>query len=66
MLSTVDELKGNTTEETIRKFIGEQVKLFSQNLPDYKKLYDYQIRNEELPKTSTRKVKRHLVTWIRQ
>jgi len=66
MLSTVDELKGNTTEETIRKFIGEQIKLFSQNLPDYKKLYDYQIRNEELPKTSTRKVKRHLVTWIRQ
>ncbi len=66
MLATVEQLRGNVTDETVRAFIGEQVRLFCEKLPDYKKIYDIRIRDRELPKTSTRKVKRHLVTWTSQ
>lgn len=65
MLGTVDELKNNITEENVRSFIGAEIKAIFENLPDYKHLLDFQVRDRELPKTTTRKVKRHLVTWIK-
>lgn len=65
-LGSEPSLKGNLTEGGIKAFISEEVKARCSDLPDYKKIFDFQIRDEELPKTPTRKVKRHLVTWIKE
>ncbi len=64
-LGSEPSLKGNLTEEAIKNVISEEIKKVCMDLPDYKKIFDFQIRDEELPKTPTRKVKRHLVTWIK-
>ncbi len=64
-IGSVPELSEKLTDETIREFIGTEVKKIFADLPDYKRILDFQVRNEELPKTSTRKVKRHMVKWIK-
>ncbi|MBN2070312.1 MAG: acyl--CoA ligase [Candidatus Krumholzibacteriota bacterium] len=66
MLGTVAELKSELTEENIKRFIGEELRAIFEDLPDYKHLLGFQIRDMELPKTTTRKVKRHLVSWARE
>lgn len=65
-LGSEPSLKDNLTEEDIKSVISEEIKKVCGDLPDYKKIFDFQIRDEELPKTPTRKVKRHLVTWIKE
>ena len=59
-------LQGELTEESIRMTISDEIKKTCADLPDYKRIIEFQIRDEELPKTPTRKVKRHLVTWIKK
>ena len=54
------------TEEGIRQTISDEIRKVCSELPEYKRIIDFQIRDEELPKTPTRKVKRHLVTWIKE
>ena len=66
MLGSVEELKSNLTEDNVHRFIGEEIRAIFENVPDYKHLVGFQIRDRELPKTTTRKVKRHLVSWIRE
>ncbi|MFN4245911.1 MAG: AMP-dependent synthetase/ligase, partial [Brevinematia bacterium] len=44
----------------IEKIIDNVVKEINSKLPDYKKIKGYKILTEELPKTSTRKIKRYL------
>lgn len=44
----------------VEKIIDEVVKKVNSKLPDYKKIKGYKILTEELPKTSTRKIKRYL------
>lgn len=63
-LGSSETLKGRLTEEGIRSTITEEVKRVCAGLPEYKRVVDFQIRDEELPKTTTRKIKRHLVKWI--
>ncbi|MCS7299016.1 MAG: AMP-binding protein [Spirochaetia bacterium] len=46
--------------EDIEKIIDGVVKELNTKLPDYKKIKSYKILTEELPKTSTRKIKRYL------
>ncbi|MCX8028720.1 MAG: AMP-binding protein [Brevinematales bacterium] len=46
--------------EEIEKIIDNIVKDVNSSLPDYKKIKSYKILTEELPKTSTRKIKRYL------
>ena len=65
-LGSEPALKENLTDDGIRAFISEEVKTRCAGLPDYKKIFDFQIRNDEFPKTPTRKVKRHLVPWIKE
>ncbi len=48
------------SEERIEKLIYNEVKKVNQKLPDYKKIKSFKIHNEELQKTSTRKIKRYL------
>ncbi|MBN2183804.1 MAG: AMP-binding protein [Candidatus Krumholzibacteriota bacterium] len=66
MLGSVKELKGSLTDENVHRFIGEEIRAIFENVPDYKHLIGFRIRDSELPKTTTRKVKRHLVSWIRE
>ncbi|MDI6736645.1 MAG: long-chain fatty acid--CoA ligase [bacterium] len=51
-----DYVKG--TDKEIRKIIDDEIKEYGQNLADYKRVVDFEIWQEELPKTSTRKIKR--------
>ncbi|MEN2997534.1 MAG: AMP-binding protein [Brevinematia bacterium] len=44
----------------IEKIIESVVREINSKLPDYKKIKGYKILTEELPKTSTRKIKRYL------
>lgn len=50
------------TEEFINSTIDKHVRDVNQELADYKKIRNWQIRQEEFPKTSTRKIKRYLFT----
>jgi long-chain acyl-CoA synthetase len=49
----------------IERRIDEHMQRVSSTLPLYKRVKTYEIRDEELPRTATRKVKRReLVSWI--
>ncbi len=48
------------TDEFIENTIVKHVREVSSRLADYKKIKGWRIRNEEFPKTSTRKIKRYL------
>ncbi len=65
-LSSLEEEKGKMTEEEIRNTIEDEIRKTTVDLADYKHIADFQIRDEELPKTTTRKIKRHLVKWIEE
>ncbi len=55
------EKKGiEVNEKNIYNFIGEQIKKYSQDLADYKRVKRFAIRQEEFPKTTSQKVKRYL------
>ncbi len=54
---------GGTSGESVERVIGAEIKRICCALPEYKRVRDFRIRSEELPKTTTRKVKRHLVIW---
>jgi long-chain acyl-CoA synthetase len=57
---------GNLTDERVRELVTAEVRSVCTGLPEYKRIREIRIRNEELPKTSTRKVKRHLVAWTKE
>ena len=50
-------LKGLSLDDK-RSKIRQELENYQKNLPAYKKVLDFEIWNEELPKTSTKKVKR--------
>jgi len=53
--------KGITlSEQDIRSIYKDEVKRCNENLPAYKKINRFEIREEEFPKTTTKKIKRHL------
>jgi len=54
---------GGASEESVQRIIGAEIKRVCDGLPEHKRIRDFRIRSEELPKTTTRKVKRHLVMW---
>lgn len=52
---------GNTmTHENIQEFIKTEVRAINRTLESYKKIRDFSIREQEFPKTTTRKIKRFL------
>jgi long-chain acyl-CoA synthetase len=51
------ELDQHKIRETLRREVGR----VNQELAPFKRIKDFQLRDEELPKTSTRKVKRYLM-----
>lgn len=53
--------KGITmTEDDVRAIYKEIVNEVNEGLPIYKKITQFEIRDEEFPKTTTKKIKRHL------
>jgi long-chain acyl-CoA synthetase len=53
--------KGITlSEQDIQSIYKDEVKKCNENLPVYKKITRFEIREEEFPKTTTKKIKRHL------
>jgi long-chain acyl-CoA synthetase len=65
-LGILEEREGKMTEQDIKNTIETEIKKTTTELADYKHITDFQIRDEELPKTTTRKIKRHLVKWIEE
>lgn len=49
------------TEKDIEDLISKEIKTYMSNLALYKRVKRFVIQDEELPKTTTRKIKRHLV-----
>ena len=49
------------TKEMVENIIEEHIRKVNSTLLEYKKIRGYEILYEELPKTSTRKVKRYLL-----
>ncbi len=54
------------TEEKIKEVLSARIEEICSELPEYKKIYDFQLRGEELPRTATNKLKRHMITWIEE
>ncbi len=48
------------TDEKIREILKKEIQELSKELADYKRVKDFELRKEEFPKTSTRKIKRYL------
>jgi long-chain acyl-CoA synthetase len=65
-LGAAPKLLSDRSEEAIRTLLASEIKNACSALPDYKHVVDFQIRDTELPKTTTRKLKRHLVKWIEE
>ena len=62
-------MRGDTaqvSEETIRELIADEIRQINTDLADYKHIHEFRIRDSELPKTPTRKLKRHLVKWTEE
>jgi len=56
-----EEFGPNIKEKEIEELISKEVKKLMANLALFKRVKRFIIRDEELPKTTTRKIKRHLV-----
>lgn len=51
-----------TSEKVIEAAIAADIRQVNMEMASYKRIKSFKIMNEELPKTSTRKVKRHMFT----
>ena len=52
------------TKKDVYNLIRSEIKKYSANLADYKRVKEFMIRDEEFPKTSTRKIKRYAVDEV--
>lgn len=50
------------SEDDVLKVYKDEIQKVNKNLPTYKKITQYEIREEEFPKTTTQKIKRHMFT----
>ena len=60
--------KGITlSKQDIETIFKDVIRKANEELPTYKKIVQFEIREEEFPKTTTQKIKRHLFieTWIK-
>ena len=61
--SIKDKLKLSTiTKEDVIKVLKEEIKLVNKNMPLYKRIKDFSINENEFIKTTTKKIKRYLVS----
>ena len=60
VINKLESLGNQLSDENIREFIKAEVRNTNRTLQSYKKIRDFAIRQEEFPKTTTRKIKRFL------
>jgi len=48
------------SEEDIESIFKDEIKKVNEDLPAYKKILQFEVREEEFPKTTTKKIKRHM------
>lgn len=60
VINKLDRLGDKTSDENVWEFMKSEVRKTNLSLEPYKKIRDFQIRKEEFPKTTTRKIKRFL------
>jgi long-chain acyl-CoA synthetase len=65
-ISSMGGAGAQVSDDRIREMISEEIKRICADLPDYKHIHEFRIRDTELPKTTTRKLKRHLVKWTEE
>jgi len=66
VLDSSEEIEKPLTEDMIKSVISTQIEEISGNLPPYKRIVDFQIRDREFPRTTTNKLKRHMISWIEE
>jgi long-chain acyl-CoA synthetase len=57
----MDKFDKNTSQEQIQSTISGQIKELNKKLVAYKQIRIVEFRNTEFEKTTSRKIKRHLV-----
>lgn len=57
----IGEQKGKLTEEQLRKLLKKEIDEANENMPLYKRVKRFDIREEEFEKTTTKKIKRYTV-----
>ncbi len=60
VINKLESLGNQLSDENIRELIKAEVRNANRTLQSYKKIRDFAIRQEEFPKTTTRKIKRFL------
>lgn len=60
VINKLESLGNQASTKNIREFIKSEVRQTNQSLQAYKKIRDFAIREEEFPKTTTRKIKRYM------
>ena len=58
------EKAGKMKAEQIQKEIDKVIRDYNKKQPSYRRLAGYELRDEPFPKTSTRKIKRDLITMF--
>ena len=48
------------SQEDIESIFKDEIKKVNEDLPAYKKILQFEVREEEFPKTTTKKIKRHM------
>lgn len=48
------------SEEDVKSIFKDEIKKVNEDLPAYKKITKFEVREEEFPKTTTKKIKRHM------
>lgn len=57
----IEEGRGKLSEDSIKKLIKSEIDELNENMPLYKRVKRFELRNEEFEKTTTKKIKRHTV-----
>lgn len=60
-LPEIKENYGNISEEEIRKILDKEIDIANEKMPAYKRVKRFTVREEEFEKTTTQKIKRHMV-----
>ncbi|MGB3729602.1 MAG: long-chain fatty acid--CoA ligase, partial [Thermodesulfobacteriota bacterium] len=65
LINEFESLGNQLTEGNIKEFMKAEVRNTNQTLQAYKKIRDFALREEEFPKTTTRKIKRFLFKGLK-
>lgn len=57
--AAIEEKHGKLSEEGIKKLLKTEIDLANENMPLYKRVKRFEIREEEFEKTTTKKIKRY-------